>query len=123
MIPPSNAFLSLASSPCCRRLLTVDTHGFVFQTAYMFSVIKAVAIAVIALFLIAPTLASADCDDAHESDCVEECVCLCQAGAAIAHNDSTPGLATLDTSRLCVAADTFVGDLLPVDIFRPPAAS
>jgi len=77
----------------------------------------------IALFLISPTLASADCDDAHESDCATECVCLCHAGETISNDDSTIGLAVPDAARLCVAADTFAGTLLPADIYRPPAAS
>jgi len=89
----------------------------------MFSVVKAFAIAAIALFLVASALASANHDHAHETDSASESVCLCHAGAAIAHDDSTHGLATLDTSRLCAASDTFVGNLLPADIFRPPIAT
>ncbi len=79
--------------------------------------------AMIALFLMAPTLASFDCDDAHETDCTTECVCLCHAGETISNDDSTIGLVPPYAARLCVAEDTFAGTLLPVDIFRPPAAS
>lgn len=91
----------------------------------MFSVVKAFAIAVTALFLIAPTLASADCDDANETDCAPVCVCVrtCHTVAALPARGPATSLATLDTWRLCFAVDTFIGDLLPADIFRPPVAS
>jgi hypothetical protein len=78
-----------------------------------------------ALVMTAPMPASADCDDAHEADCAPECVCACACCTVTALADQGPAtsLASPEISRLCVAADTFVGDLLPADIFRPPPAS
>jgi len=87
---------------------------------------KAVALTLAALVMTAPMRACADCDDAHGADGAPECVCVCACHTvpALADQGSVISLAGLDTSRLCVAADTFfVGDLLPADIYRPPAAS
>mgnify|MGYP001407128373 CR=1 FL=1 len=87
---------------------------------------KAVTLALAAVVMAAPVTASVDCDDAHKAaDCTPACVrvCACHTVSALADHGPVTSLASPSTSRLCVAADTFVGNLLPADIFRPPVAA
>lgn len=85
--------------------------------------VRIVVLTLAALVLTAPISPSSDCDQSHDEDCTSTCVCACHSVMPFADAGSIPGLASPTISDLCIAGDTFVDNLLPVDIFRPPAAA
>ena len=89
----------------------------------MFLFVRAVTMFVLALFLIAPVSAMADCDDDHQSgEHAAVCACVCCVGTVFA-NDTPAAFASVpDKGSVYTVVATITGMLLPADIFRPPAS-
>lgn len=101
----------------------IDSRWTVCDVRCVMGLIKIVRLVLVALFLAMALSVSTDCDHALASHTDADCACFCCVGAELPHPD--PALVTISSNpaRLRIAADLFVGDLLPADIFRPPAVA
>lgn len=88
----------------------------------MISFVKAVAIALTALILIAPLLAFDDHDHHHESDATSEMCVFCHTGVAIIR-DYAEACRVPTTVEAVAATEKVLHERQSIsDIFRPPVA-
>jgi hypothetical protein len=86
-------------------------------------VMKSVAVALAALALLMPPDVTAHCGAGDQAaECTPECVCECHLGSAFSCLAQACGLTTYQSDFADPTDMFFIGRLLIVDIFRPPAS-